>query len=277
MEFPVSGVEVSLIVPPLVAFAVSCLSALGGLSGAFLLLPFQMSVLGFTSPAVTATNLIFNVVAAPGGVYGYARQGRVAWPLAWIVLAGTLPGVFLGAWVRTRFLAEPRRIEVFVGLIGLGLNLLLGRVRAIGPPPASARVRTLAVSLRAVEFDFAGKIYRFRPFPVALLAIGVGLVGGIYGVGGAAIIAPFAVAVLGLPVYIVAGASLLGTFATSAAGVAFFHLLGTRPDWLLGGLFGLGGLAGTYAGARLQRHVPERLIRAILGLLVAALGLAYVF
>ena len=34
---------------------------MGGVSGAFLLLPFQVSVLGFTSPAVSPTNLIFNI------------------------------------------------------------------------------------------------------------------------------------------------------------------------------------------------------------------------
>ena len=53
MHFPVSGVEVSPLVPPLVAFAISFFTSTGGVSGAFLLLPFQMSVLGFTSPAVS--------------------------------------------------------------------------------------------------------------------------------------------------------------------------------------------------------------------------------
>ena len=52
--FPVSGVETSLLVPPLTAFVVGLLSSTGGLSGAFLLLPFQMSVLGFTTPAVSS-------------------------------------------------------------------------------------------------------------------------------------------------------------------------------------------------------------------------------
>ncbi|RKX17576.1 MAG: sulfite exporter TauE/SafE family protein, partial [Candidatus Zixiibacteriota bacterium] len=36
------------------------------------------------------------------------------------------------------------------------------------------------------------------------------------------------------------------------------------PDWLLGFMFGLGGLAGIYAGARLQKYIPARLIKIIL-------------
>jgi uncharacterized protein len=120
---------------------------------------------------------------------------------------------------------------------------------------------------------------------VFVLSLVVGVIGGIYSIGGGSIIAPVLVTVFGLPVYTVAGATLIGTFVTSVAGVAFYELLdatgfgaGTRiaPDWLLGLTLGVGGLAGTYAGARLQRHVPERLIRGVLGALVTLLALRYI-
>jgi uncharacterized protein len=42
-----------------------------------LLLPFQVSVLGTPSPAVTPTNLLYNVVATPGALYRYWRQGHL--------------------------------------------------------------------------------------------------------------------------------------------------------------------------------------------------------
>ena len=45
-----------------------------GVSGAFLLLPFQMSVLGFVAPGVTPTNLVYNIVAIPGGIYRYIQR-----------------------------------------------------------------------------------------------------------------------------------------------------------------------------------------------------------
>jgi hypothetical protein len=44
-----------------------------GISGA-VLLPFQVSVLGTPSPAVTPTNLLYNVVSTPGALYRYRRQ-----------------------------------------------------------------------------------------------------------------------------------------------------------------------------------------------------------
>src|SRR3954447_6528777 len=113
VHFPVSGVEVNPLLPLLVAFLVSALTAPAGVSGAFLLLPFQVSVLGFTSPAVSPTNLIYNVIAAPGGVYRYVREQRVVWPLVAVVVLGTLPGVFIGAILRITYLSDLGSFKVF--------------------------------------------------------------------------------------------------------------------------------------------------------------------
>ena len=82
MHFPVSGVDVFPAIPIIVAFVISFFTSMGGVSGAFLLLPFQVSVLGFTSPAVSPTNLVYNIVAIPSGVYRYIKEKRMAWPLA---------------------------------------------------------------------------------------------------------------------------------------------------------------------------------------------------
>ena len=76
IEFPISGVETYWWLPILVSFLISSLTSTGGLSGAFLLLPFQMSVLGFTSPAVSATNLLYNIVAIPSGVARFYKEKR---------------------------------------------------------------------------------------------------------------------------------------------------------------------------------------------------------
>lgn len=117
MYFPGADLEVHPLLPPAVAFFISLFTSMGGISGAFLLLPFQVSVLGFTSPAVSATNQLFNVVAIPGGVYRYVIERRMVWPLAWLIILGTLPGVFIGAYIRIEYLPDPDRFKLFVGLI----------------------------------------------------------------------------------------------------------------------------------------------------------------
>jgi hypothetical protein len=69
MFFEVAGITVPLWLPPLVAFVISFFTSMVGVSGAFLLLPFQMSVLGYVAPSVSGTNLVFNLVAIPAGVW----------------------------------------------------------------------------------------------------------------------------------------------------------------------------------------------------------------
>jgi uncharacterized membrane protein YfcA len=261
-----------------------------------------MSVLGFTSPAVSATNLLYNVVAIPGGVSQYIREKRMAWPIAWTTLVGTLPGIFIGAILRVRYFSGGRQAKFFVGLVLLWLGYRLLHEFATGSRysseakraveakfrgrlPKDAVVETKHVSFRRTEYEFWGHSFSFSPGALFALSLAVGVAGGIYGIGGGAIIAPFVVSVLHLPVYTIAGAALFGTFVTSIAGVGFFEFLHwakisadvpVRPDWLLGTLFGMGGLAGTFVGARLQKYLPERLIRLLLGLLVTGLALSYI-
>jgi uncharacterized membrane protein YfcA len=111
----------------------------------------------------------------------------------------------------------------------------------------------------------------------------VGVIGGIYGIGGGAIIAPFFVSVFKLPVYTIAGAALMGTFVTSIAGVVFYQAIApfypemaVAPDWGLGILFGLGGMVGMYLGAMCQKFVPARAIKWMLVVVLFFTGIRYV-
>jgi uncharacterized protein len=314
VTFPVSGVRTWVFLPPLVAFAVSFLASMGGVSGAFLLLPFQISFLHFVSPSVSSTNFVYNIVAIPSGVYRYIRENRMVWPLAWIIIAGTLPGVFLGYYLRVLYLPDPANFRFFVGcvLFYIGARLLVETWRAFrsvtapvgipdprtGEPKRSVttalsgwshasvllgvKVKPVSYSSRTVNYEFCGEKYSFDTPRMLILAFVVGIIGGAYGIGGGSIIAPFCVALFGLPVYTVAGASLLGTFLTSIAGVFFYSVIpakpgiSTLPDWPLGILFGLGGLLGMYCGARLQKYVPQKLIKTMLGAMLLFLAISYI-
>ncbi|MFP3869525.1 MAG: sulfite exporter TauE/SafE family protein [Syntrophobacteria bacterium] len=317
MYFPVSGVEVHPLLPPVVAFFVSFFTSMGGVSGAFLLLPFQVSVLGFTSPAVSPTNLIFNIVAIPSGVFRYVREGRMAWPLTWVIIVGTLPGVLIGAVIRIRYLPDPGAFKLFVGcvLLYIGGRMLYElfrhkgagkekgkameekfkqhvahmrreqRSRVAAGLPADAVVKTISASIGCIEYEFYGEVYTFKTWSLLVLTFIVGVIGGTYGIGGGAIIAPFLITFYALPVYTIAGSALMGTLLTSVVGVVFYTLiaplyahtgLAIAPDWVLGILFGIGGTMGMYCGARAQKFVPGRIIRCILGLLITSLALRYV-
>lgn len=314
MYFPTAGVEVAPWVPPLVALVISFFTSMGGVSGAFLILPFQMSFLGYTNPSVSATNQLFNIVAIPSGVYRYVREGRMVWPLTWVVIIGTLPGVFIGAFVRVVYLPHPKNFKLFAAavLLYIGVRMVRDLVRKASPTvdkassekrfqevvrqhrkrdnasPGTAgkalpAVRVTHFNFKRLGYEFYGEHFDVPIWGIFSLSFLVGIVGGIYGIGGGAIMAPFFVSFFHLPVYTVAGAALMGTFITSVAGVAFYQgiaplypNMSIAPDWLLGMLFGLGGMCGMYLGARCQKYVPAKAIKWMLSGIIIFTAAKYI-
>ena len=246
------------------AFVIAMVATPAGISGAVLLLPFQVSVLGTPSPAVTPTNLLYNVVATPGALYRFWRQGQTGGRLALLLTTGTLPGVVAGSVIRVEVLPGPRVFGFAAAavLVPLGLWLAL-----TGP---------------AVAGEPARPVPAIPPPVLVVLAAVVGCVGGIYGIGGGSILAPVLIG-SGRPAAQVAPAALVSTFATSVAGVVTFTILSLHqqgpvaPDWPTGIALGVGGLMGAYVGARLQSRMPELLIRRLVGVLVIAIGARYLW
>jgi uncharacterized membrane protein YfcA len=240
------------------AFAIATVTTPVGVSGAVFLIPVQLSILHTPSPAITPTNLLYNLIAIPGALLRYRRQGPLWSPLTRALVLGALPGVIAGAVIRVELLSAPEAFLFVVSLVlaSLGVWLLL-----LPPAPPRAHGGRVGPGITA-------------------LAGATGVVGGIYGIGGGSILAPILVG-LGFGVAEVAPAALTATFLTSAAGVLSFAVLGLggdgdiAPDWLLGISIGIGGLAGSYLGARLQPRLPEAGLRGLLGLLALALAAGY--
>lgn len=282
-QFSASGVETWLWLPPLAAMVIAFFTSMVGVSGAFLLVPFQLSILGFASPAASATNLVFNLVAIPGGMYRYWRESRLFWPLALVVTLGGAPGTFAGTWLRTHWLAERSRFEYFVAaiLIYLAWRLLADLRRRGATAPAHEPVRLLTWDRQEIRFAQGEHEYSFAVPSMLGISFLVGVIGTAYGIGGGSFMVPLCLAFYGLPVHAIAGATLSATFLTSGIALAAYVWLpvpagvAARPDWWLGLAFGVGGLVGTYLGARCQRRVPQRLLKGFLALLLSGLALRY--
>jgi uncharacterized protein len=73
------------------AFAIALTATPAGVSGVVLLLLFQVSVLGTPSPAVTPTNLLYNVVATPERCTGTGGRDSPAVPGPWCSSPGPSP------------------------------------------------------------------------------------------------------------------------------------------------------------------------------------------
>ena len=104
------------------SFIIATVATPAGVSGAVLLLPFQVGVLGTPSPAVTPTNLLYNVVATPGALYRYRRQHQTGGHLTTVLLIGTVPGVIAGSIIRVSLLPGARVFEVVIAAVLIPLS-----------------------------------------------------------------------------------------------------------------------------------------------------------
>ena len=211
------------------------------------------------------------------------------WPVAILIVTGIIPGVLIGYYLRITYLPDPKAFKFFVGCVLLLIAFKLLKETLNGKVAKTAencslvdRVEEASIEAKTTRFTFKGTTYSFTTLNLLGLALAVGIIGGVYGIGGGSIIAPFLITFFRLPVYAIAGAVLLGTFASSLAGVAFYSLIPINgavaaPDWLLGILFGAGGLMGMYLGARAQKYAPERWIKLMLGAVIIIVASQYIF
>lgn len=294
MYFPAADIELTPIVPLLIGFAVSVVSSPTGISGAFLILPISMNFLGFTAPAVSPTNYFFNVLASPSGLWRLHRENRLMWGLGGLIMLASLPGILVGTVLRGTWLRDAADFRIFVALVLSALAVSLARSVAGGDPLVSRAERSFAArrgasgglgavsyGFRRIEFDFGGEKFAVPAPPLAAVSLGVGLIGGIYGIGGAAIIAPLLIGLFRLPIYVVSGASLLAGWASSLFGlfsyIIFWPVFSGQPpimpDVRLGLLFGFGGMLGVYCGSALQRFLPPKPLKIVMLILIAAMAL----
>jgi uncharacterized protein len=237
---------------------IASLTAPVGVSGAVFLLPVQLSVLHVPNPAVTPTNLLYNIIATPGALLRYRSSGQLTGSLARRLVAGAVPGVLVGAVIRVFVLPGERPFRLAAGVVLFSIGVWLIRRTA-----ATARARPPLSTRR-----------------VTALAAAAGVVGGIYGVGGGSLVSPVLVG-SGMSVRLVAPAALASTFVTSVVGALAFVVLAVvadssiAPDWRIGIACGLGGICGGYIGARVQPHVPERVLRLMLGAVAIAIAAMY--
>ncbi len=279
-HFSTAKITIPIFLPPLVSFFLSLVCGVAGVSGAFLLLPFQVSILNYTDPSVSATNHLFNCVAIPWGVYKYWRERRLYTPLTLIIALGTLPGVVIGYFLRVSYFLK---LKNFLLLVGLVLLFIGGKLfyDLIFPPKKEATFsqvppKTIVFRVAKLSFEYSRRTYEVSSILIFLTACVIGIVGGIYGIGGGAIMAPILLAFFHLPAYVFAGATLFATFLTSVIGVIVYTTFGNGPDFLLGILFGVGGGLGLYLSAGLQRYLPQKVIRGFLGIILLYIAIKYI-
>jgi uncharacterized membrane protein YfcA len=229
------------------------IAGLVGVGGAIVMIPLLyygppwLGVGRFDLHEVAGITMVQVFVASVSGVLAHRRARTVHSRLTWVGGVSMATTSFLGA-LASRYMSERSLLLVFA-LMATGAALMLFKLL-----PA-ARDAVLATE---VELDWLRAV---------LVAGGVGTIAGLVGAGGAFLLLPLLIFVVGVPIRVAIGSSLGIVALASVTGVVGKAITG-QVLWLPALVVAAAALVGAQGGAAGSRRLSGSQLKQLLGLVV---------
>ena len=228
------------------------LGTVGG-GGAVLAVPVLIYLLGQSVHAATAESLLVVVGAAAAGAIGHARHGTVCWHLAGAFAAAAIPGSIVGTVANRGVSAEPLLSAFAILLLGVAVMTWRRAGARAGVGDELCPPLRLAV--------------------VAGLGMSVGLLTGLFGVGGGFAVVPALALGLRVPMRRAIATSLVIVTGISAVGFAEHLLAGSHVAWATTLPFAIAAILTASAGAAIGARLPRRALAHGFALLLGAVAM----
>jgi uncharacterized membrane protein YfcA len=231
------------------------LGLIGG-GGSILAVPLLIYAVGMASPhAAIGTAAVAVAVNAAASLGLHGRRSKIRWPCAIVFstagMAGALAGAALGKAI------DGQKLLAAFGLLMVLVGLVMLRSGRTGTRPSPWLSWQTAPHLLP---------------RLAGLGAGVGLLSGVFGIGGGFLIVPGLMLAARMPLAEAASASLVAVTAFGLASASSYAWSGL-VDWPIALLLMAGGAAGAIAGTRLNTLLSTRkdlLARVFAGFVIAA-------
>lgn len=210
----------TIVVGLLAGAAIGVLLGLLGGGGSILAVPALVYVMGLDIKQAIPMSLIAIGIASAFGALPKLRARQVQWRLAGMFAVTGIPATFAGT-------AVGRQLSQSVLLIGLAVVMVVAGWRMLKDDGDTGTACTVG--------DDGINWRRCAPRTIGA-GIAVGLLTGLFGVGGGFLIIPALVLALGVEMPIAIGTSLLIIAANSVAGV-LAHLSDASIDWPIAAAF----------------------------------------
>jgi uncharacterized membrane protein YfcA len=282
---PIAEMPVNVFVMFAVGGAVGFISGLLGIGGGFLLTPLLIFS-GIPAAVAVATVTPQIVASSASGALSYWRRHAMDLKLAGVLFLAGAAGSFAGAWVFAR-LGRTGNLELVIALCYMVLLGTIGALMLIEASRALLRARRGgAVEARRpgmhnwvhglpLKVRFRRSRLYVSVLPVLVLGGVIGFLGTLLGIGGGFLLVPALIYLLRVPTSIVIGTSLVQTLGTMATATVL-HAVGTASvDAVLALVLMIGGVVGAQFGAQIGLKLRGEYLRAIMGLLVLAVGVRF--
>ncbi|MGZ2383206.1 sulfite exporter TauE/SafE family protein [Rhizobium brockwellii] len=279
---PIAELSVNIFIILGMGAAVGFLSGMFGVGGGFLITPL---LIFYNIPPVVAVATGANQVVASSisGAITHFRRGSLDVKLGTVLLVGGLTGATVGIWIFSLLRAIGQldliislMYVVFLGTVG-GLMLLESinamRRAARNEAPAPRKpghqhwVHKLPLKVRFKK----SKIY-LSIIPIVALGFAIGILTSIMGVGGGFIMVPAMIYLLRIPTNVVVGTSLFQIIFVTAYTTIVQAATNFSVDIVLAFILMVAGVIGAQYGVRVGQKLRGEQLRALLGLLVLAVG-----
>ncbi|MBY3515303.1 MULTISPECIES: sulfite exporter TauE/SafE family protein [Rhizobium] len=279
---PIAELSVNIFIILGMGAAVGFLSGMFGVGGGFLITPL---LIFYNIPPVVAVATGANQVVASSisGAITHFRRGSLDVKLGTVLLVGGLAGATVGIWIFSLLRAIGQldliislMYVIFLGTVG-GLMLLESvnamRRAARNEPPAPRKpghqhwVHKLPLKVRFKK----SKIF-LSVIPIVALGFAIGILTSIMGVGGGFIMVPAMIYLLRIPTNVVVGTSLFQIIFVTAYTTIVQAATNFSVDIVLAFILMVAGVIGAQYGVRVGQKLRGEQLRALLGLLVLAVG-----
>lgn len=283
---PIAEMPVNVLLVLLVSGGVGFVSGLVGVGGGFIMTP-ALIFLGVPSPVAVATGASQIAATSFSGIMTQTRRKAVDWRMGMLLSIGGMLGSATGVWLFQRLLALGQ-LDLIISLLYLVLlagvgGLMLVESLAVIRGRALQRVTIFRRPIRSIAHQLPFRMVFPRSglhisiIPPLLLGYGVGALAAIMGVGGGFILIPAMIYLLRMPTNVVVGTSLFQVLIVASLVVIMQSTATRTVDLVLAALLMLGGVVGAQIGARLGAGLKNEHIRAILGLVLIAASLKFLW
>jgi uncharacterized membrane protein YfcA len=259
------------------------LAGMLGAGGGFVTVPLLVAI-GLTIHVAVSLSLAYVVVVAASGVLRHLRQGTIDLPLGLVLLGPGVVAAQVGSQLSHRLPSQA--LELMVALLLVSVLVFYSTVHApaheadptrglpSGPGAEPAPATSRLLSIRRVR-TVRGRVYRYtlRVPRAAFIGGSVGLVSGLFGVGGGFILVPLLVGVVHAPMQVAVGSDLVAIMGNGISGAAGHILAGDiHPGTVLrlGIPLICGGVVGSQLGARAVTVLSQGRLRLIFNALLVS-------
>ena len=283
---PIIQVKIDILFILFLSFAVGVLSGLFGVGGGFLMTPFLI-FLGIP-PVYAVPNEVNNILATSvSGSLTHWFKNTLDYKMGSMIIVGGVVGTIIGISTFT-FFKEIGKLSLIISLSYMYLLAIIGTLMLLEGASEIDRARKKIILKKKLHTHYwiHGLPFKLR-FPKSrlyesiftpiILGILVGFVAALMGVGGAFLLVPAMIYLIGMPVKLIPGTSLFVTIFISAIVTVLHSFNYGSIDLILVITLIVGSIIGVQLGQKIGQYLDSSHLKTLFAMLLCCVAIAIAY